>query len=245
MVARVVARIRDLEPSTCAVLVTGSYAKRTADEDSDFDLEAITREEPNAPYRMWFEGPLHVSVGVTTADGWLEARLRPARWSLGFAACVDARYAWVDDEGVRVVLGEPPSMLQPPGGPELEDFVESAVKALRAARLGDSVALRWFARAAGELAPRLLISLNDERVVHDARDAVRAALDLAAAPANYRDDLAVALGLRPEPDERVREATLRLARELLAFLREHGSDVDPQPDIARYLADGTLDRLFD
>jgi len=52
----------------------------------------------------------------------------------------------------------------------------------------------------------------------------------------------VCLGLVPADDDAVRGAAFRLGRELLAFLRERRPDVDPQPDIAEYLADGTLER---
>jgi hypothetical protein len=34
----------------------------------------------------------------------------------------------------------------------------------------------------------------------------------------------------------------RLTGELLAFLRERDPHVDPQPDLAQYLADGTLEQ---
>jgi hypothetical protein len=40
----------------------------------------------------------------------------------------------------------------------------------------------------------------------------------------------------------VRAARERLARGLLALLRERAPDVDPQPDLPRDLADGTLER---
>jgi hypothetical protein len=52
----------------------------------------------------------------------------------------------------------------------------------------------------------------------------------------------VCLGVVEASDDDMHTACLRLARELLAFLRERAPDVDPQPDIARYLADGTLER---
>lgn len=78
--------------------------------------------------------------------------------------------------------------------------------------------------------------------VCDRRAALEAALSLRVAPEHYRDDLSVCLGLVPVDDDAVQEAALRLGRELLAFLRERKPDVDDQPDIAGYLADGTLER---
>jgi hypothetical protein len=84
--------------------------------------------------------------------------------------------------------------------------------------------------------------LNVERVVGDRRDALDAALTLAVAPANYRSDLAVSLGLTPVSGDDVKAAVARLGSELLAFLRERAPDVDDQPEIARYLAEGALER---
>ena len=43
-------------------------------------------------------------------------------------------------------------------------------------------------------------------------------------------------------DARVRAAAERLARGLLALIRERAPGVDPQPEVGRYLADGTLER---
>jgi hypothetical protein len=79
-------------------------------------------------------------------------------------------------------------------------------------------------------------------VVHDRREALTAALALRVTPEHYGADLPVVLGLVEAGDPAVIDAALRLGRELLAFLREHHPDVDAQPDIARYLADGTLER---
>ena len=68
---------------------------------------------------------------------------------------------------------------------------------------------------------------------------------LPVAPDGYADDMAMCLALRPTGDAEVVAAALRLARGLLAFLRARKPDVDSQPDLARYLADGTLQRHLD
>jgi hypothetical protein len=78
--------------------------------------------------------------------------------------------------------------------------------------------------------------------VHSAREALDAALSLSVAPEHYREDLPICLGLTAASAEEVGRAALRLTGELLGFLREHRPDVDPQPDLPRYLADGTLER---
>lgn len=92
--------------------------------------------------------------------------------------------------------------------------------------------------------PGLILGINPHRGVHDRLDALHAALELPAAPASWRDDLPLLLGLDEASDQEVVEATRRLGLELLAFLRENVPGVDPQPGIAEALADGTLERLL-
>lgn len=153
----------------------------------------------------------------------------------------EVRYVWATDEA-RTILGDPPSNVHPPAPPELEDLVEFLTKVRRAWACRDGAGVRLVAPGAAYLAPALLRPLNDEVVVRDRREALEAALSLRVAPEHYRDDLIVSLGLVPASDQAVVDAALRLGRELLAFLRERKPDVDPQPDIAQYLADGTLER---
>ena len=243
---RVVARIRELEPPAIAILVSGSYAKGTADESSDLDMQVVTEGEPVRPYRMWFEEraggqPLHVSLSVKPLAGWLAKRDESQDWALGFPVFDVVRYVCAT-EVARARLGDSPSNVHPPPPPELEDFVEFVQKVRRGAESKDGHGVRIFARCAALLAPRLLLPLNDEVVVHDRRDALDAALSLRIVPQHYREDLSVCLGLVPADDDSVGDSALRLARELLTFLRERAPGVDDQPDIARYLVEGTLDR---
>lgn len=245
LVERAVEQLLRLEPEATAVLLTGSYAKGTAAVGSDLDLMAIT-PSPRIGYRTWFEEqiggvPLHVSAGAKTADAWRVNATTPARWSLGFPAINAASYLW-SDHATRTQLGDDPSLRHPAADPELEDFLDFVLKAKRAASTGDELGLRWFAQGAASLAPTLLIPLNAERIVADRRDALDAALTLAVAPDHYASDLAVCLGLTAASGGDVRAAAARLGSELLAFLRERAPDVDDQPEIARYLADGTLER---
>lgn len=136
-------------------------------------------------------------------------------------------------------VGDPPGFSHPPGEPGLEDFVEWCAKALRAS---DPLALRVAAYGMGETAPVLLRDLNGPRTVRNRVEAVRAALELAVAPDGWADDLTALLALAPAGDARVRAASERLARGVLALLRERAPDVDPQPEVGRYLIDGTLER---
>jgi nucleotidyltransferase-like protein len=244
LVARVVDQLCALEPEATAVLLTGSYAKGTAAVASDLDLVAIT-PSPRLGYRTWFEeqianAPLHVSAAATTADAWVAKTTTPARWSLGFPAINATAYLCTDEE-TRTRLGADPSLHHPVGDPELEDFLDFVLKAKRAAKLGDELGLRWFAQGAAALAPALLIPVNVERIVCDRRDALHAALKLGVAPTNYAADLTVCLGLTSVSGAEVKAAVARLASDVLAFLRERAPDVDDQPEIARFLADGTLE----
>jgi hypothetical protein len=234
-----------LEPDATAVLLTGSYLSGTASPVSDLDLTAIS-STPRVGYRTWFEeqsgaAPLHVSAGATTADAWLAKATIPARWALGFPAIRNTAYLHTDVK-TRAHLGSDPSLRHPAAEPELEDFVDFVLKAKRAARADDELGLRWFAQGAAVLAPSLLISLNEARIVRDRRDALDAALTLSFVPADYGDDLAVCLGLTSASGVAVRAAVVRLGSAVLAFLREHAPDVDDQPELAGYLADGTLER---
>jgi phosphoribosyl-AMP cyclohydrolase len=245
LVSRVVEQLLVLEPEATAVLLIGSYAKGTAAVGSDLDLMAIT-PSPRVGYRTWFEerigeDALHISPGAKTPEAWLAKAATPARWSLGFPAINAASYLCTDD-ATRAQLGQDPSLHHPAADPELEDFLDFVLKAKRAANTDDELGLRWFAQGAATLAPTLLIPINDERIVSDRRDALDAALTLTVAPHHYADDLAVCLGLTTASDGGVKTAVARLGSELLAFLRERAPDVDAQPEIARYLADGTLER---
>jgi hypothetical protein len=195
---------------------------------------------------MWFEerpgrAPLHVSPSWRSLERCLAERDEPERWGLGLPVRNVTRYVWATDGG-RAALGDPPEYVHPAPPPELEDFVEFLGKIVRCAARNDPIGVRAYAREAASLAPGLLRGLNDELVVADRREAVEAARSLAVAPEHYGEDFEICLGLRAADDETVESSASRLGRELLAFLRERAPDADPQPDIARYLADGTLER---
>lgn len=114
---RVVGRLRELEPSTVAVFVSGSYAKETADEASDLDVQVATPSEPAIRYFTWFEErpelmPLSVSARMKSIDSWLAKRGESQEWALGFPVLHVARYVWATDEA-RTALGDPPENARP------------------------------------------------------------------------------------------------------------------------------------
>lgn len=241
----VVDRLRAVEPAAIGVLVTGSYAACRATHQSDLDVTVLTAMPSLAHYRTWFEprpgAPLHVSAGARALDAWVDEGKAAADWALGFPTEEVAAWVWTTD-AARTVLGDPPVMRRPPAAPDLEDFLECATKVKRAAAAGDGLGARWHAHQLGGYAIRLLRPLNPERRVTDVRDALRVALDLPVAPIGYRDNLLPCLGLRRASDGEVAGAAVHLATTILAFLRERMPDVDRQPDLPHYLADGTLER---
>lgn len=244
----VLERALGYEDAPLAALVSGSYAQGRAELDSDLDLIVLTAVEPAESYRTWFvarpERPLHVSAAFETLAAWLRRFDEPANWSLGLPTDTPTPFLWSTPRAGEA-LGEEPVLRRPAGEPELEDFVEAAVKVRRAIRHREVPRARWHARSMAELAPRLLLSLNPEvRAVHR-WDAVQKALALPVSPEHYREDMEVCLGLMPGDEERFTEAGKRLPREMLAFLRERAPDVDRQPWLAKYLRDGTLQWLLE
>jgi hypothetical protein len=182
-----------------------------------------------------------VSAGFERLEGWFHEFDEPADWSLGFPTETAGLLLWATPEA-RALLPDPPNLQCPAATPELEDFLEAAMKAKRAVAAGDSVGARLYAHSLGSLAPGLIIPSNKSRRVSDRRDAVEAALSLSHAPEHYCDDLLVCLGLCSASDLDLQRAVARLPREMLSFLRIHNPDVDPQPWLGRYLLDGTLER---
>lgn len=221
------------------VAVLGSYARGNASPTSDLDLHAILRAPPRVGYRTWFVDGLHVSFGFAELRALQQILSRPGDWSLKLPSAIPGVWVLADDE-VRGAFGDPPDFSRPAGEPELEDFVEWSAKALGT---GDSLALRLAARGVGEEAPALLFELNEVTRVDSRAAAVRAACSFPTASEGWPDDLPVLLGLTASPDERVREAVVRVARGVLRLLRESGSHVgDAQPELTTYLRDGTLER---
>jgi lactoylglutathione lyase len=247
---QVTTRILAEQPDALAILVHGSYAAGQATRLSDLDIVTLTSGEPPGHADVaWFEPIsdrlLHVSTGAVELNVFLENVARPAAWSLGFPTEEPLVPLHEVDNVVREKLGDPPFIRRPASEPELEDFVEYTVKVRIAGESDDGVAVRWHARNAARLAPGLLLALNKEVRVRDALQAVRAGLALQVCPPRYHELMPMLLGLEARPTDVVARASLDLAHSLLRYLRDRRPDVDPQPELARYLTDGTLERYIE
>ena len=198
----------------------------------------VTLGPPRIRYRTWFVAGTHVSIAARSTDD-LRGSLEEAGWALGFPAESPGVWAWRTAAAVAAA-GDPPAVRYAAEPPELEDFVEATAKALRAER---PLVLRLGAQLLGRKAVPLLLDLNESRVVRTRLEAVEAARALRTVPEGWSDDLPALLGLLETGDDAVAAAARRVAAGVLRLLREAGSRVgDRQPELTRYLHDGTLER---
>ncbi len=109
---------------------------------------------------------------------------------------------------------------------------------------GSRLSARLEAQAAAHFAAPTVCALNDPEPVTDPRSALAAVLALPIAPSGWKADLPVAMGLTTAALDEVVEATIRLVSGTLRLARERNPLVDRQPEIGRYLIDGTLERLL-
>lgn len=247
------ARLRREIADVVAVLLKGSYVQGTAGPWSDLDFDVLVeRPEPVKEYLAWFvDGPegdlVHVSVAVTDIPSWLDDGDHAATWAFGFPSRETFTLLWARDDTVRQRFG-PPYRDHPAADPELEDFIEELAKARNAHLRGDELTCRIACQKLAELCPTLLIPLNEAVSPATQPAALRAALDLAIAPAGYRDDMLLCLGLSGAAStaDEVLAAAERLVAGTLVLLRRRIDAVRYllPPDLAAYLADGTLERYL-
>ena len=95
---------------------------------------------------------------------------------------------------------------------------------------------------AGQLLQAFMISVRDYLRTHSEEADAYAAINLPISPEMYREDMLVSLGLEPRGTAKVERSALNLAKNLLEFLKQRKPDIDPQPDLTKYLVDGTLER---
>jgi phosphoribosyl-AMP cyclohydrolase len=247
---RVVASCRDREPGTTGILVHGSYATGRARPESDLDLAIFIAGPPTVHHRTWFEEregqlPLHISArSDLTVEIWKGEAMTPADWALGIPVELAYVWLWPGDGYLRNTLGDNPVVQKPGAAPEVEDMVDALLKARSAVVTGDSIGLRLAAQDAVRFAAPCVAALNMPEQARDPRSALTTILGLPVAPLGWSDDVVTCLGLSSRSDQEVAAAVERLVRGVLRLLRETDPYVDPQPDIARYLIDGTFERIL-
>jgi phosphoribosyl-AMP cyclohydrolase len=251
---RWVERLRAEEPRAVAILCHGSYARGEPEPHSDLDLDVLLDGEPEVGYRSAFEELpdgrlLHATIAVESLHGWL-ARFDPPseseEWAFFLPARQVARLLWATPEAGRLLEGRVTQALE--FNPQLQDLIESASKVRNAHARGDELGARVGAQGVALRCPAVLGLLSPTAVVDSPLAALRTALDMPLAPAGYRDDMLVCLGMsgRATSAADVHDAALRLALGVLALLREHGPPLGGrvEPGLPEALADGRLVRLM-
>jgi hypothetical protein len=188
---------------------------------------------------------LHVSARCDlNIDVWAQERAEPEDWALGLPVELPHVWLWLGDRRLAGVLGDHPLLSKPGKPPEIEDMVDAAVKMRRHALRGDELGARLEAQAAARFAAPTLCALNAPGPVTDPRSALAAVLALPVAPAGWKVDLPVSMGLATAGLGEIVEATIRLVSGTLRLAQERNPGVDRQPEIERYLVDGTFERLL-
>jgi hypothetical protein len=248
---RVIASCRDREPSAAGILIHGSYVTGTARQDSDLDLGIFIAGPASAHYRTWFEdrqgaAPLHVSArSDLTLTVWRQEAAEPAEWAMGIPVELEQAWLWCGDEKLRAAIGDRPVLRKPGARPEVEDMVNALLKLRHANHVDDQLGARLAAQDAARFAAPCVAALNSPESARDPRSALDVLLNLAVVPGCWAADVVTCLGLARQSAEQVSAAAERLVPGVLRLLRETNPHADPQPDIARYVIDGTFERLID
>lgn len=251
LVERIISSCRARESTMEAILVHGSYATGRARPDSDLDLDLFIAGEPSEHYRTWFETRqdghlLHISARCDlNIDVWQDESEEPEDWALGLPVELPHQWLWRGDGRLVGLLGESPLLTKPAQSPEIEDMVDAVIKMRRWATEGDQLGARLEAQAAARYAAPTVAALNAPTPVSDPRSALDTILALPLAPPRWAAELPVAMGLASATIADVVEATNNLTRGVLRLAREVNPHVDPQPEVGRYLADGTFERMLD
>jgi hypothetical protein len=201
-------------------------------------------------YRMWFEDrderlPLHISArSDLTLGAWEREQSTPEDWALGLPVELVYVWLWVGDPRLREALGEQPVLRKPGAEPEVEDMVNAFLKLRSAAAAGDPLGVRLGAQDVGRFACRCVAAINKPYPVRDPRTALDTVLSLPVVPAGWGDDVIACLGLASRTVREVIASSERLVVGVLRLLRDTDPYIDPQPEVARYLLDGTFERVI-
>jgi phosphoribosyl-AMP cyclohydrolase len=250
-VQRWVARLRREVPDAVAVFLGGSHVRGEAGPHSDVDFDIVVADGPRDEWPAWFEASedrlVRISTWVRDVETWLAAAREPQGWAF-YLPCADAlRLCWVADESWRVRV-ERTEMRYPGHEPELDHFEGEAGKVANAWQRGDEPALRLAAQDLARSVVPVVAPLNPGPPVYSRTEALRRLLDVETAPAGYRGDMLICLGLGggSTPAD-VYAAARRLVAGVLDLLDAHVSTfaelLPPAEAIA--LRDGTFRRYVE
>ncbi|HYI25072.1 MAG TPA: nucleotidyltransferase domain-containing protein [Thermomicrobiales bacterium] len=249
-------RLRREIQGAVAIILKGSHARGSAGPWSDLDFDVLVFDEDIADRYLSRieendEGRLvHVSVAVESVEGWLEGFDEAASWSFRLPSREATRLLWLGRPSLAAELDQP-FRHHPAGEPELEDFIEGLGKARNAHRRGDELTLRLAVQDLASLCPSLLVPLNDPLLAIPGTrpESLRAALDFAIAPAGYRDDLLLCLGLTglPSTPDTLMAAAERLVSGTLGLLEANADRLGPllAPELPEQLSAGVLRRYLE
>lgn len=241
------ARLRDAaERPVVGILLRGSHARRAATAHSDVDLDVLVGGSPYAARRAYLAETAgrvtHVSVAARDVRSWVHRLGEPADWAFGLPVTTPARLLWADPHWrPRIDL---PVLCQPAEPPRLEELIAMLGKAAAARAAADRLGVRLAVADLARLCPSVLRPANPSVRVSSRRAAFAAALELPVAPAGYRDDMLLCLGLRPGGTGQLWAAAVRLVAGILPLIRPYAAEIAGAAgaDLADALVDGRLDR---
>ncbi|SCG37375.1 phosphoribosyl-AMP cyclohydrolase [Micromonospora halophytica] len=255
-------RLREAaERPVVGILLRGSHARRGATVHSDVDLDVLVDDHRPVPtqggtgrpdaipyavrqaYLAEVDGRLvHLSVAARDVRSWIDRLGEPADWAFGLPVAAPARLLWAEkDWRTRIDL---PVLCQPADQPRLEELVATLGKVASARSVDDHLGVRLAAADLARLCPSVLRPANPGVRVVSRRGAFTAALALPVAPAGYRDDMLLCLGLRPGSVGQLGAAAARLVAGVVPLVRPYADRIAEVagPDLAAALVDGRLDR---
>jgi hypothetical protein len=247
-----VARLRGLEPGALAVLLQGGHARGDAGPYSDIDLRIVTAGPPLARDRAFLEEDggriVHYSVGSRPLDELVSATADALIWPWLAAHYETVRPLWDPHDLVgllrRSVEANRPGPLPYVDGLflELEAMVEEVAKVRNAAAVSDYLTAARAAYEAGDLAWKVLQRCADPRPLANQAAGVERMLALGQAIPGYRADLAICMGLTPEPRplETLSRAAVDLAEGVVTWV-ETWLPRRPETEAVRaFLGEGRL-----
>ncbi|SCL15903.1 phosphoribosyl-AMP cyclohydrolase [Micromonospora nigra] len=228
------------------ILLRGSHARRAATAHSDVDVDVLVGGAPYAARRAYLaehSGRLtHLSVASRDVRSWIVRLGEPADWAFGLPVTAPARLLWAEPHWrPRIDL---PVLCQPADEPRLEELIATLGKVAGARDAGDQLGIRLAAADLARLTPSVLRLANPSVRVVSRRSALSAALDLPVAPAGYREDMLLCLGLRPGSVGQLAAAASRLVGGTLPLVRPYAAEIAEVAgaDLAAALVDGRLRR---